>query len=100
MATRKRIEVGPQDPIKSQLAAMIADAMRDRHLCQYGAARRMGIDQPKVSRILHRRLDGYSTQRLINLLIALGCDVDIVVRPAPRSRKQGLLRVGTTLRAE
>jgi hypothetical protein len=36
-------------------------------------------------------------QRLIDFLTALGCDVDIVVRLAPRSRKQGLLHVGTTL---
>ncbi|HEY5086996.1 MAG TPA: helix-turn-helix transcriptional regulator [Gemmatimonadaceae bacterium] len=97
MARRKRIEVGARDPIKRQLAAMVADAMRERHLCQYRAATRMGIDQPKVSHILHGQLDGYSMQRLIDFLIALGCDVDIVVRLAPRSQKHGLLRAGTAL---
>jgi len=53
----------------------------------------MGVDQPKVSHILHGRLGGFSTQRLMEFLTALGRDVEIVVRPAPRSRKRGRLHV-------
>lgn len=53
----------------------------------------MGIDQPKVSHILRGRLGGFSTQRLIDFLTALGRDVDIVVKMSPRSRKKGRLRI-------
>ena len=53
----------------------------------------MGIDQPKVSHILRGRLRGYSTQRLIEFLNALGRDVEILVRAAPKSRKRGRLHV-------
>lgn len=85
------------DPLKRQLATLIADAMRARGLCQFRGPSRMGIDQPKISRILHAKLDGFSVTRLLNLLLALGCDIDIEIRLAPRTRKQGVLRVTTDL---
>ena len=53
----------------------------------------LGIDQPKVSHVLHGRLGGFSTQRLLDFLNALGRDVDIVVHAAPKSRKRGRLHV-------
>jgi predicted XRE-type DNA-binding protein len=52
----------------------------------------LGITQPKVSALLNGRLDGFSTERLIRFLNALGCDVRISVsRPHPR--KAGQLHV-------
>jgi hypothetical protein len=38
-------------------------------------------------------LSGYSTHRLMEFLNALGRDVEILVRPAPKSRKRGRLHV-------
>lgn len=78
---------------KAQLALMIDTAIHERGLTQQVAATLMGVDQPKVSHILHGRLGGFSTQRLMEFLTALGRDVDIVVRPAPRSRKRGRLHI-------
>jgi predicted XRE-type DNA-binding protein len=78
---------------KAQLASRIDDVIRHRKLTQKQAAVLMGIDQPKVSRLLQGRLSGFSTQRLIDFLNALGQDVEIVVRAAPRSRKRGRLHV-------
>lgn len=78
---------------KAQLAMMIDDAIRGRRLTQLAAAKLMGIDQPKVSHILRGHLGGFSTQRLIDFLTALGRDVEIVVKMPPRSRKKGRLRV-------
>ena len=52
----------------------------------------MGIDQPKVSHLLHGRLAGFSTDRLLTWLTALGQDVEIIVR-TPHRRRQGRLRV-------
>jgi predicted XRE-type DNA-binding protein len=46
-----------------------------------------------VAHLLNGRLSGFSTQRLIDFLNALGQDVEIIVRPAPRSRKRGRLHV-------
>jgi predicted XRE-type DNA-binding protein len=78
---------------KAQLASRIDDVIRRRRLTQQQAAALIGIDQPKVSHLLHGRLSGFSTQRLIDFLNALGQDVEIVVRAAPRSRKRGRLHV-------
>jgi predicted XRE-type DNA-binding protein len=78
---------------KAELARLIDKIIRERRLTQREAAALMGVDQPKVSHLRHGRLGGFSTQRLMEFLTALGRDVQIVVRPAPRSRKQGRLRV-------
>jgi predicted XRE-type DNA-binding protein len=78
---------------KAHLASRIDDVLRRRKLTQRQAAALMGIDQPKVSHLLHGRLSGFSTQRLIDFLNSLGQDVEIVVRTAPRSRKRGRLHV-------
>ena len=44
------------------------------------------ISQPKVSALLRYRLEGYSVERLMRFLVALGQDVEIVVRAKPRGR--------------
>jgi predicted XRE-type DNA-binding protein len=78
--------------LKAQLAAEIARIIAHRKLTQRAAAELMGIDQPKVSHLLHGRLAGFSTDRLLAWLTALGQDVEILVRAPPR-RRQGRLRV-------
>jgi len=50
------------------------------------AADRLGINQPKVSALATYRLEGFSVERLMNFLNALGRDVEIVIR-RPRSRQ-------------
>jgi predicted XRE-type DNA-binding protein len=70
---------------KSELAAIIAQALRARRLTQTAAARVLGIDQPKVSELLRGRLTRFSTERLLLFLLRLGRDVDIVVREGPAS---------------
>jgi hypothetical protein len=45
---------------------------------------------------LRGQLSGFSTERLMHFLTLLGRDIEITVKPAPRSRRQGLLRVVAT----
>ena len=78
---------------KAALAIRIASAIRSRRLTQTRAARILKIDQPKVSRLLRGQLSGFSAERLMLFLTLLGRDVEIIVTPAPRSRRQGRLRV-------
>ena len=82
-----------EEMAKAELAMMIDRVIQERGLTQQAAATLMGIDQPKVSHILHGRLGGFSTQRLMEFLTALGRDVEILVRATPRSRKRGRLHV-------
>jgi predicted XRE-type DNA-binding protein len=79
--------------VKAQLAIEIGRIIKQRKLTQQAAAEVMGIDQPKVSHVITGRLAGYSTERLLGFLTALGRDIEIVVRPAPRRRRRGRLRV-------
>jgi predicted XRE-type DNA-binding protein len=78
---------------KAELASRINQAIRQRRLTQAAAAELLGIDQPKVSRLLRGDLTNFSAERLIHFLNLLGCDVDIVVIPTPRSRRVGHVRV-------
>ncbi|MGH7718542.1 MAG: helix-turn-helix domain-containing protein [Gemmatimonadaceae bacterium] len=77
----------------AQLAHAISRVIKERGLTQRAAAVLMGIDQPKVSHVLRGRLADFSTERLIGFLTGLGCDVEIVVKVPPRSRKRGRLHV-------
>jgi predicted XRE-type DNA-binding protein len=78
--------------VKADLALEIGRILQQRQLTQRAAAELMGIDQPKVSHLLRGRLAGYSTERLLHFLTALGRDVVFVVR-APPGRRQGRIRV-------
>jgi len=80
---------------KSELAAIVAQALRARRLTQTAAARVLGIDQPKVSELLRGRLTRFSTERLLLFLLRLGRDVDIVVseEPARAATSPGRLHV-------
>jgi predicted XRE-type DNA-binding protein len=87
----------PEDRLaRADLAIRITEAIRARRLTQTRAAHILNIDQPKISRLLRGQLSGFSTERLIHFLTLLGRDVEISVKPAPRSRRRGHLRVVVT----
>lgn len=71
---------------KARLAAALQRIARRRRLTQAELATALGINQPKVSALLHYKLEGFSVERLMHFLVALGHDVEIVVRTRPRSR--------------
>ncbi len=77
---------------KSGLALQIIRIIKVRRLTQAVAAERLGIDQPKVSRLVNGKLQGFSTAQLMLFLNALGHDIEIVVREKPR-QKRGKLTV-------
>ena len=70
--------------IKAGLVVKIGRIIRQRELTQAAAAQLMGIDQPKVSAMLAGQFRGYSVERLMRFLVALGHDVEIVVKPGKR----------------
>ena len=72
-----------EEPTKAQLASHIRQIIK-----------RLGIDQPKVSALLNGRLANFSSERLMRLLIALGQDVEIVIKAKPRGRAQGRAHCG------
>lgn len=78
---------------KAELVWEIDHIIKKRKLTQEKAAKIMGINQPKVSALLHRKLSGFSVERLMHFLNQLGQDIDIVVRPKPRNRKNARVNV-------
>jgi len=87
------IENPEEELTKAKLVWEIEQIIKRKKLTQIKAAKVMGINQPKVSALIRRKLDGFSVERLIHFLNALGQDIDIVVRQKPPSRKQAIINV-------
>jgi len=71
---------------KARLCATINRIAATHNLTQAALAALLGINQPKVSALQHFKLEGFSVERLLGFLVALGHDVEIVVKAKPRSR--------------
>ncbi len=71
---------------KVRLGAAICRIVERRRLTQAQVAAALGVNQPKVSALLHYKLEGFSVERLMRFLVVLGKDVEIVIRTKPPSR--------------
>jgi len=78
---------------KVRLAVAINQIIQNQRIPQIEAARRLNINQPKISALSNYRLDGFSVERLMNFITALDRDVEIVIRKKPRSRKEAKIVV-------
>jgi len=78
---------------KARLAVAINQILAGQELPQVAAARRLKINQPKISALANYRLDGFSVERLMHFLTALDRDVEIVIRRKPRSRRRARILV-------
>jgi len=78
---------------KSSLIIAIKGAIEQRRLTQQEAARLCGTDRPTLSKVFRGRLESVTIDRVANWLNALGRDVEAVVKPSPRTRRQGRLHV-------
>ncbi len=77
---------------KVRLAVAINRQIKSRRLTQTAAARMLSINQPKISALKHYQLDGFSVERLMMFLTALGSDIVIQIRPHP-GRQPGRILV-------
>jgi predicted XRE-type DNA-binding protein len=71
---------------KARLGAALNLIVERQRLTQAQVATALGINQPKVSALLHYKLEGFSVERLMHFLVALGQDVEILVKAKPSSR--------------
>lgn len=90
-------DLGFADPdaelAKAQLAICIQQSLGRRRLDGRGAAKLMGISQQRLSALLTGRLTDLSIDQLLPPLLALGFDIEIVIRKAPRRAQRGRLQV-------
>lgn len=78
---------------KLRLAYAINLIIEQRRLTQAAAGEVLGINQPKISALLHYKLEGFSVERLMTFLTALDRDVEISIKRKPQSRATGRISV-------
>ena len=84
--TDLRLPNAEEKQTKVRLAVTINQILAGASLSQAAASEVLKINQPKISALANYRLDGFSVERLMNFLNALGRDIDIVIRKAPGKR--------------
>lgn len=91
------VDLGLANPEEKQTKLKLAVALNrvlDRTgLSQSEAAKRLSVNQPKISALRNYKLNGFSVERLIGFVTALNCDVDIVIRSKSRSSQPGRVSV-------
>jgi predicted XRE-type DNA-binding protein len=79
--------------VKAKLVVKIDGLMRAQGLKQVEAAELFGVKQPDVSKMLRGDFRQFSVERLMRFLVALGQDVEIVVKPHRNTRVAAALNV-------
>ncbi|HEY6305219.1 MAG TPA: helix-turn-helix transcriptional regulator [Candidatus Angelobacter sp.] len=87
-----RLDHAEEKQTKVRLAVAINQIVGQRRLSQSAAAGLLRINQPKISALANYRLAGFSVERLMNFLNALGRDVEIIIKKTP-SRRASKIRV-------
>jgi predicted XRE-type DNA-binding protein len=75
--------------MKAKIVTLIGNLIREQRLTQIAAAQKMGLKQPDVSRLLDGQTDGFSLERLLGLLLALGQRVTVECEPANQNAAPG-----------
>ena len=78
-----------QELLKARLTLQIHKLLKRRGLTQSQAAKLLCTTQPQISALMGLKPVSVSIGRLLSFLNALGQDVEVTVRPAPRRRKAG-----------
>jgi len=73
--------------LKARLVMFIGQRIEQLGLTQQAAAKRIGVSQPDVSNMLRGRFEGFSLERLLGVVRALGSDVEINVKPSVNGHK-------------
>jgi predicted XRE-type DNA-binding protein len=77
-----------QELLKARLTLQIHSIIKERGITQVEAGKLLGIRQPQVSLLIRNRSGSFSVGRLMELLTALGHDIEIAVRPARKKHGQ------------
>lgn len=67
---------------RALLMAEVRGYVKAVGLTQTEAAKQLGISQPRLNDILRGRIEKCTIDRLINMLVKVGCTVEITVKQA------------------
>lgn len=82
-----------EEQTKAHLVRELRAIIDGRKLTQSAAGEIIGLAQPDISQLLRGRTRGYTVDRLLRLLMALGRDIDIRIKKRPKSRSQSRMAV-------
>ena len=75
-------DIGVRDPegslLRAKLAKQIADIIKSRHLNQAQVAEILGVDQPKVSKLIRGHITGFTSDRLLRYLKSLDYEIETI----------------------
>jgi len=90
-------DIGAPEPAealaKAELARKIGSIITHRHLNQTEAAKLLGVDQPKVSRLLRGQLKEFSMTRLLDFMLKLDRDIEIRIKKHRSEREPPKIQV-------
>jgi predicted XRE-type DNA-binding protein len=99
VATGKRKRRGSQPGVrnpfisKEDLLSEIQSIVDKRDMSQVQVADETGEARSQVSLLLNGKLRGFSTDRLVRILLRLGRDIEIGIRPSRGGKKVGTVRL-------
>jgi predicted XRE-type DNA-binding protein len=79
--------------VKAKLVLKIDGILKKRGLKQVEVAALLGVRQPDVSKMLRGEFRQFSVERLLRFLVALGQDVEIVIKPHQGKREDASLLI-------
>lgn len=87
-SVRNPFELITQDPVKfnmlsmkSKLVMTLIDMIKKNNWTQKDAAQHLNVTQPRISNLFQCKLDKFSVDTLLEMLITLGYKLDMSYRP-------------------
>ena len=80
---------------KALVSILFEKSLKRQGLTQRQAAQRTGLTQPEVSKIVRGVCSGFTLDRLLSAMAALGHDVEIGFEKAAPDQERGTVRVGS-----
>ena len=92
---RRGSQPGVRNPFikKEELLSEIQSIVDKRDMSQVQVADETGEARSQVSLLLNGKLRGFSTDRLVRILLRLGRDIEIVIRPSRGNKRVGAVRL-------
>jgi predicted XRE-type DNA-binding protein len=94
------IENTPQEAenmkIRGALMRELIDFIGDSGLSQGEVAKRLGVTQPRISDLVRGKVDLFSIDALVNMLVAAGLKVDLSVTPSARTPVRSTRKTSTS----
>jgi predicted XRE-type DNA-binding protein len=86
------LENSQEHYVKAHLVILVSRMIKAQNLTQGQVASKIGLRQPDVSKLLRGRFEGFSLERLLHFVRALGSDVEIKIKPG-KPKQEGRIVV-------